>query len=204
MKTEQILERDFYDGRVRQRHQSRLFSANDLFDIYRSHNPTTKKTLQNYFALQSTKELVDTLEHVERIPANQVMDVRLGKRGGTWVHAYVLIDLAMWLDTSFKVRVLGWVYDNLCYLRDAAGDDFKDLMQTIKDEIEPEKHWIYTNEIRLIQGLAGVDAGERNSASQDALHKLEVLQKADIKMIKQGIHDYNARKKKLIALAEML
>lgn len=204
METPQIIERQFMNSKVRQNHKTHMFLANDLFEIYKLKSPLTKKAIIEYTQSKPAVELVDRLTQSDRVAANHVLVATKGRNGGTWMHPFVFLDFAMWLDVDFKVYALEWMYDNLCYLRDAAGDDFKDLMQVIKDEIEPEKHWIYTNEIRLIQGLAGVETGERNQATPESLHKLDVLQKADIKLIKQGMHEYQDRKKRLIALAEML
>lgn len=204
METPQIIEREFMGSAVRQNHKTRMFLANDLFNIYLRKCPLSKKAIIEYTQSKPAVELVDRLIQSDRVAANHALVATKGRNGGTWMHPFVFLDFAMWLDVDFKVYALEWMYDNLCYLRDSAGDEFKALMSAIKEEIEPEKHWIYTNEIRLIQGLAGIDVGERNSASSDVLHRLDVLQRADVKLIRSGVHDYHERKKKLIDLANLL
>lgn len=204
METPQILERKFFDYVVRQNHKSQMFSATDLMNIYKDLNPRSGKTLMQYFATATTQDFLEELIQRDRVSAAEVVVTTKGRNGVTWVHPYIMIDLAMWLDASFKVKVLDWVYDNLTMFRDMAGDEFKDLTATIKEVLQPEKHWAYTNEVRLLQGLVGVDSGSRNTATPEQLKNLAALQNADIKLLKSGVIDYEKRKRKLIEFASML
>ena len=204
MKTNQVISRTFFDAEVRQKHKTQMFNANDLMSIYHAKFPTQRKHVQHYFDNASTKEFIEHLIQTERIPANEVIESSKGRNGGTWVHPFVFIDLAMWLDPAFKLQAIKWAFDNLCLLRDTAGNTFKELSETVKDVLQPDNAFIYANEIRLLQGLANIDPGERNHATEAQLTKLNILQNADIKMLRDGITEYEKRKKKLIQLADLI
>lgn len=204
MQTPQMLERDFNGFKIRQNHVTKMFNCNDLMNAYKMTDPTTTKSVIRYTDNESTKEFVDTLTHREGIPVQLVIATKRGVGGGTWMHPYLFLDFAMWLSPEFKLIAIKWIYDNLCLLRDTAGDEFKELNAVIKETLNPDKPYIYSNECRMLQGLAGVDTGGRNLSSSETLDRLNKLQAADMKLLKSGVVDYHERKKKLIDFANLL
>ena len=44
-----------------------------------------------------------------------------------WMHPYLFIDFAMWLNPKFKVQVIKFVYDELIKLRCEAGNNYRSL-----------------------------------------------------------------------------
>lgn len=204
METPQILHRDFKGLSIRQNHKTTMFSANDLLDAYRIGHPLTRKSVAQFMDNASAKEFIEVLIQQEHIPANLIYNTTRGRNGTTWMHPYLFLDFAMWLSPEFKLAAIKWIYDNLCSLRDASGDEFKELNATIKDVLNPEKPYIYSNECRMIQGIAGVDIGGRNLSDIDKLTRLNKLQEADIKLLHSGVVDYHERKKRLITYAEMI
>lgn len=204
VKTTQVMTRTLFDRPVRQFHNTRMLCANDLAAIYREKNPSATLKLPSHFMDNAaTKEYVAYLEQVVGVPANEVYRTTKGRDGATWMHPYLFVDFAMWLSVEFKHEALKWIHDNLCTLRDSVGTDHRPLTDEIK-KLGADKPWHYIREIQLIQGLAGIRNGERNTATEDQLRKLDALQKADIKMIQQGVTSYGQRRSKLIELADLL
>ena len=65
-----------------------------------------------------------------------VKKVYIKQRGGisggsTWMHPLLFIDFAMWLNPSFKVKVLKFVYDQLIQYRIEAGDTYREMAAEI-------------------------------------------------------------------------
>lgn len=204
MQTPQILQRDFNGCSIRQNHLTKMFNANDLMNAFKLSNPTTSKSVVRYTDNESTKEFIETLIHREGIGLHLVITTKRGLGGGTWMHPYLFLDFAMWLSPDFKLIAIKWIYDNLCLLRDTAGEEFKELNSVIKDVLNPEKPYVYSNECRMLQSLAGVDIGGRNVSDVERLDRLNRLQAADIKLLKQGVLEYQQRKKKLIEFSTLL
>lgn len=102
------------------------------------------------------------------------------------MHPYMFIDFAMWLSPDFKVMCIEWIYDHLIELRNQVGDEFKELTSTVKKFLQPTNVEVYRDEIKMINKLVfGTETKEdiRQTASQEELKLLQVLQKADIKLI---------------------
>lgn len=204
MKTTQVMVRSLFGKEVRQHHNSQMLCANDLASVYREMNPTApNKVPAQFMDNAATKEYIAYLEQAMRVPANEVVRTTRGRDGATWMHPYLFVDFAMWLSVEFKHEALRWIHDNLCLLRDTVGDEVKELTAEIK-KLGADKPWHYMREIQLIQGLAGIRDGKRNEATEAQLNRLQILQKADIKMMQQGVVEYDQRRKKLIALTELL
>lgn len=56
-----------------------------------------------------------------------------GKRvaADIWMHPLLFIDFAMWINPSFKVKVLRFVYDQLLMFRNEAGETYKKMCSEI-------------------------------------------------------------------------
>jgi len=107
----------------------------------------------------------------------------------------------MWLSVDFKVTCLKWLYDNLIEFRDECGDGFKKVNDALFNQ-KPNTPWFeYSNEAKMINKLVfgSSEKGQRNNATEKQLSLLKALQKADIKLIEQGL-DYYDRFEKLKGL----
>lgn len=60
---------------------------------------------------------------------------KLTKSGRTpdrvWMHPYLFIDFAMWLNPAFKYEVIKFVHDNLINFRNRAGDAYKEMSAAV-------------------------------------------------------------------------
>ena len=48
-----------------------------------------------------------------------------------WMHPYLFIDFAMWINPTFKVKVIKFVYDQLIEYRNDAGNTYKEMASAI-------------------------------------------------------------------------
>lgn len=137
MKTEQIMERKFRDGVIRQNHKTGWFNATDLIQVanqYRTQIGLEKKLIADYFKTNSTKEFIK--EILDRESLSLAYDSKKGKGGGTWVHPLILIDIAMWLSPEFKYDAMKWLEDRLIQNRDLSGDSYKKLASYLKNRTD--------------------------------------------------------------------
>ena len=118
--------------RVIQRTMDGYFNATELVKQWNEINSSSKE-LKKYFDNQSTKELIYTI--VEKENLNGQISPYLksrGKYGCTWVHPVLFVDLAMWLNASFKYDVIKFVYDEMIRYRNEAGDAYRELGSAIQ------------------------------------------------------------------------
>jgi hypothetical protein len=54
-----------------------------------------------------------------------------GDNAGTWMHPYLFIDFAMWLNPTFKVKVIKFVSDEMIKYRNEAGDAYVELGKAV-------------------------------------------------------------------------
>lgn len=212
MKTAVVMVRQDMNGLViRQNSKNQFFNATDLIDSYNSKNGEGKR-VQNYLDNDSTKRFIIALAEAETLNnsnssdlENGLIETKRGKNGGTWMHPYLFIDLAMWLSPEFKVTVIKWVYDNLIKIRNEAGDTFKEVNNALFDAKPNSAPYVYANEARMINKIVfgSQDSGQRNLATEDQLNLLKSLQKADVQLIKEG-KDYFERYTELSKIKKYL
>ena len=71
--------------------------------------------------LDKTSEFIEALELDYNDTTRKIVVTKMGKNGGTWLDPLLFIDFAMWLNPTFKVQVLKFVYDQLIINRNLAG-----------------------------------------------------------------------------------
>ena len=113
MKTNQVLTRKMSDFDVLQRTSDGMFNATVLLNQWNKHSGLQKQMV-HYTDNLTTNEFINALLSEENLKErNSVLIQTRGKTGGTWMHPLLFIDFAMWLNPSFKVKVLKFVYDEL-------------------------------------------------------------------------------------------
>lgn len=102
-----------------------------------------KKDMKEYLSNKSTKEFLKALSKEESLHGDNspyvVSKARSDRGGGTWMHPLMFIDFAMWLNPSFKVKVLKFVSDQMLYYRNEAGDAYKALSSAVAKIVPDNK-----------------------------------------------------------------
>jgi len=114
---------------VYQRTKDEMFDATSLAKQWNSasHPVKGRKDVSDFLRLDKTKEFITTLENDSDFDTGKIVSVSRGgnnKNQGTWMHPLLFIDFAMWLNPSFKLQVLKFVYDQLIGNRKLAGNNY--------------------------------------------------------------------------------
>lgn len=125
------------DFDVYQRTKDAYFDASSLIQQWNDHSKSSEKKISRYLDMKQTKEFMEELSAKMHNANNQentfVVTVKgRSTRNGripdtVWMHPYVFLDFAMWLNPRFRVEVIQFVYDQLITLRNQIGDGYKDF-----------------------------------------------------------------------------
>ena len=142
MKTNQIITRQMGDFNVYQQTKDAYFDTSALLHQWNM-NRKTKKKIDEFLRIKPTKEFIDELgnelkindtdynQHQEPTLIYTIKGRTLKGKGSTpdkvWMHPYLFIKFAMWLNPRFEVQVIKFVYDQLITLRNQIGDGYKEF-----------------------------------------------------------------------------
>lgn len=215
MKTAVIMQRDLNGLAVRQNSKSNMFNANDLLRAYNLTTSGKQKTIDTFLSNKKTKEYAAVIAadiSVDESTTQEsgelksmVLQTHEGRvNGGTWMHPYLFIDFAMWLSPEFKLTCVKWIYDRLIVVRNDAGDSFKEVASALRDLDLVRPHY-YINETHLLNRLVfgTPEGGQRNIATEQQLALMDTLQKADVRLIREG-KNYLQREQALIRLKQLV
>lgn len=205
MKTNQIMIRPMGDFKVIQRTKDAFFNATDLLKQWNGFSGQQKQMV-HYTDNSSTEEFIKALISEEMFKErNSVLIQSRGKNGGTWMHPLLFIDFAMWLNPTFKVKVLKFVYDEMIKFLNLAGDAYPSMCKAVSsilpDNLFKQKVKDLAKSLNII--VYGKHESEmRNKIGDEAkireLYELElqIAQWIDLGFIK----DYNSLKSTLTKL----
>lgn len=175
MKTNQIMIRPMGQFYVEQRTKDAMFNATSLIKQYNEANGT-KKEIKDYLENKSTQEFLNALKKEENLNGeNSPYLTSRGKySGGTWMHPIMFIDFAMWLNPTFKVKVIKFVYDQMIQYRNEAGDAYKELSSSVQSivsksfmpiamqKVGEAINWVvFNNHEKMIRNKKGEEAALR-------------------------------------------
>ena len=127
MKTSVTMLRKMGSFDVYQRTGDGMFNATSLLKQWNASNGV-KKEVSKFLALEQTKEFLNVLINEENLHThNSAYVSSKASRGngvGTWMHPYLFIKFAMWINPSFEYNVIKFVYDELIKQRHDAGDNY--------------------------------------------------------------------------------
>jgi len=174
MKTNVIMHRSMGDFKVHQRTKDKMFNATELAKQWNSTIKKGRKDVSNFLENKNTKEFLQALSEDLNSDTRNLVSIVRGKNQGTWMHPYLFIKFAMWLNPKFEVKVIKFVYDELIKNRHSAGDNYKLLSESgVKlkgynfSEVATAMNWI-------VFGKKGKNL--RQSATQEQLKELTELQ----------------------------
>lgn len=140
MKTNQIMTRPMGCFSVEQRTKDGMFNATALLKQW-NESAGEKKEIKKFFENQSTKEFIAALIEEENLDGQKSAYVKSkasrGKNVGTWMHPILFVKFAMWLNPRFEVQVIKFVYDQMMFFRNEAGDAYKALASAVARIVKP-------------------------------------------------------------------
>ena len=140
MKSSVIMSRSMGNFVVNQRTKDGMFNASALIHQWNKSTGDTKKIV-NFFQLKQTDDFIKVLLEEEKSPSQKSdlgdNQAYITKKGGNsmsgrkpdevWMHPYLFIKFAMWLNPKFEYHVIKFVYDSLIELRKETSDLYMDL-----------------------------------------------------------------------------
>jgi hypothetical protein len=177
MKTNVVMIRKMSMGlfTISQRTKDSMFNATELLRQWNERNKSNKE-VKEFMRLDATKDFIQILEtEINANGDNNPYLATRGNKGATWMHPYLFIDFAMWINPRFKLEVIRFVYDQLIQFRHSAGDNYRGLTSAVT-------RFSNVNYPQLAKGLNYIVFGRheeslRQSANQDQLQQLTELQK---------------------------
>jgi hypothetical protein len=171
MKTNQNMVRKMGNYDIIQRTQDGYFDANHLLRQWNKNPDNSQRKMDVFLESPNTKEFIEALieennlgQNCPKIDIQSVKKSRVkeaGKAGRpieqTWMHPYLFVKFAMWINPRFEVKVIKFVYDEMIKYRHEAGDEYRllssairkivpaDFMQTAIKKIAEALNWIVFN-----------------------------------------------------------
>ncbi|MDA3778641.1 MAG: KilA-N domain-containing protein [Bacteroidales bacterium] len=188
MKTSVNMIRKMGGFEVTQRTKDNMFNATTLLKQWNKKQGNADLRISKFLNQQKTKEFLSVMnEELGRdnqpIPNNQVvrkLNAKTDKNGNKisgeyWMHPFLFMDFAMWLNPKFKYNVIKFVYDQLIEYRHDAGDMYKGLANAVSK-------FKNVNYSQIAKGLNWItfdkhEKGIRQTATQLQLKELTDLQK---------------------------
>lgn len=159
-------------------------SFNGLYDatsLLNWHNNMSddKAKMVDYKKLKSTKEIIEYLKVNKETPI-------LTSIKGTYMHRYLFVDFAMWINYNFRSKVIDWVYEGMDV--NQSGDYYKEMCEALMNQrnvLQKQTSFFhYIQEANMLKELSGIS--NRNETTEGQLIVLNLLQKANIKMLNVG------------------
>lgn len=208
--------RDLNGIRVSQRTSDKYLNATELLGQY-NRVSGRNKVMPEFWSNKSTDLFLEALARdlSDNVGDSLVLEKDLystkrGKFGGTYMHPYLFVKFAMWLSPEFEVQVIKWVYDNLIDFRNQAGDHYLEMRSAIHDRYvsyygKKPNPVVFIKEANYLNKLVYGEykGGKRNLSDQGQLDKLNKLQRANIKLINDGLGVFD-RKEKLRGFSDLL
>jgi len=207
MKTKPVMQREFYDSYVCQRTSDGFFNATEF--LKRVNEISGKQMdLRDFWKNKNTDEFLNALDielvtnggnspHLEGVDNkkhSKTHQTARGNKGATWMHPYLFVKFAMWLSPSLEVKIIKWVYDNLIEFRLLAGDHYREMCDAIalryfdyyKKAAGPD---VFIQEAHIVNQIVfdNPHGNQRNTATEEQLDLLNRMQKANIRLIREGV-----------------
>lgn len=146
MKTNQNMIRKMGNYDIIQRTKDGYFDANFLLRQWNKNIDNSQRKMDEFIESPNTKEFINAL--IEEInlgeisPKTDFQAVKKsrvkqdGKAGRpieqVWMHPYLFVKFAMWINPRFEVKVIKFVYDEMIKYRHEAGDEYRHLSSAIQ------------------------------------------------------------------------
>lgn len=152
MITNQLMTRKMGEFNVLQRTSDGYFDGNALLNQWNEVDGNPKREMKKFIGSSKTREFIHELirdiaqsqksEMAENQPFKEIKG-RNTKNGRTkdqvWMHPYLFIKFAMWINPKFELQVIKFVHDQMIQFRKDAGDAYKEMCAAIAKINKPNK-----------------------------------------------------------------
>jgi hypothetical protein len=167
MTTEVLMKRPLFGEIVRQNSQTGFICANDIVmagNKYRVTNMLKMFDFRAWIDSQSNKEFIKEMES----NFGKVIETKRGASGGTWMHPFICIDLALSIDPKLKIEVYQWLYDELLKYRNNSGDSYKKMCGSLYENCNNKSnfHRGITKTAEMIKSACNVNDWQKATEYQ--------------------------------------
>jgi len=168
---------------ILQRTKDGYFDANFLLSAWNERPTNKRKNMQDFIKSKATTEFLEALN--EEIAQSEISVMAIQEKKGRntakgrtkdeiWMHPYLFIDFAMWLNPKFKLSVIKFVYDELIQQRNLAGDNYK----TLSSSLVKLNGYSFQEVAKAIQWIVYNKTGKelRQSANESQLNEINDIQ----------------------------
>ena len=146
-----------------------------------------KKEVTDFFKNDNSKEFLKVLEedlHTGDLPYVKSKASR-GVNAGTWMHPYLFIKFAMWLNPRFELSVIKFVHDHLIKYRHEIGDKHLPVMDVITESFDKVD---YSKVNKALNYTVFNDhfKGIRNTKTEEQVSAFSKLQDKIITLVEVG------------------
>ena len=205
MKTNQILTRKMGDFEVLQRTSDGYFDGNALLTQWNKTKENPQRQMARFLDQDQTKEFLTALredlsQSTEKYSPEKELFIKgkasTNKDGSrnpakVWMHPYLFIKFAMWINPRFEVKVIKFVYDQLIEYRNEAGNAYKEMSSSVAKLVDKSFMPVaIQNVAKAINHIVfGVHESEiRNKqADETKMKELFELEKDVAKSINRGL-----------------
>jgi hypothetical protein len=200
METSVVLSRKMGNFEISQRTSDGYFDGNYLLNQWNLDENNTRRRLDDFLDYKSTKEFIEEIKktHVRDLAKgdNQIVTRQKGKmtvNGRTadkvWMHPFLFIDFAMWINPTFKVTVIKFVYDELIKHRNDAGDAYIEMSNAISKIVTKKE--VLTSIQKIAQAVNYIAFNEhetaiRNRKGENEMKELVEIEKQVTTLINDG------------------
>ena len=190
MRSNKIMKRQMGDYEVLQRTSDSYFDGNALLLQWKHEHPKCKDSIKDFLDQKKVKDFIQYLQDDLRSQAqpqkggmDEIQIIKYDKGNNSsngrladkvWMHPYLFIDFAMWLNPKFKLSVIKFIYDQLIQQRTLAGDNYK----TLSSSIVKLKGYSFQEVAKAIQWIVYNKTGKdlRQTATQEQLQEINEIQ----------------------------
>lgn len=194
MKTNVNVIRKLNDFDVIQRTKDSMFNATALLKQWNENLHTQKngdvkkKDMDDFFNNKGTKDFICVLKEEENLHSQNSAYLKSkasrGENAGTWMHPYLFIKFAMWLNPKFEYHVIKFVYDQLIPHRKLSGDFYSHLCSLLAKF--PETDYKMVGKILNYVVFNSHEKELRNKATPDQQKDLQQVTRDACKYIEMG------------------
>ena len=149
---------------------------------------------KDIYSVDSTELKIETNGHgtAKVIGKLNCVKTKQGKGGGTWVHLYLLLKAAAWLDAGFELQVYKtFVTNRILQWRDDSGDEFIALNAAV-DAYLPgregkDNKGIFIQSAMRLKAKIAPDGESWNTANHNQLQQRTDVERSLVKLLQLGV-----------------
>ena len=148
METAVVMKRTLFNCEISQNSKTEYFSATDLLKAgnkWRAENGLSMLNIEDW---KKNKQSQDFMRELESSEGKLIYLPGRGRGVHTWVHPFIFIDIALWINPKLKIEVYKWLYDSLIKYRNQSGDSYKKMCGALY--LTSSNKSYYQNEIQDI------------------------------------------------------